>query len=187
MMRNLYLVRHASPAVQPERPAREWSLSERGIAEARLMATGASAWGLTAVYCSSEEKSRATALVLGDATGAPVRAVESFDELRMPEWIANADEFNDLVRSIFERPTEAQRGAETAESAAARFAAGIETVSAHGLPAAVVSHGRIITSWLMASGAIDDAFAFWRALPMPGWARIDLDQPPASWDMSFRT
>ena len=34
-MRNLYLIRHATPAVQPNVPAPDWPLSDRGIDEAR--------------------------------------------------------------------------------------------------------------------------------------------------------
>jgi broad specificity phosphatase PhoE len=185
-MRALYLVRHAAPAIQREQPAREWRLSERGIADAKRLAETAATWGLRAIYCSGEEKSRATALILSDATGAPVHAVELFDELRIGEWVGNADDFNERVRAILAEPAQPQRGAETADAAAARFAAGVDIVAERGLPAALVSHGRVIAAWLASRGAIDDAFAFWRSLPMPGWTRIDLEQAPATWDASFR-
>ena len=55
-MRTIYLIRHASPAIQPATPAREWTLSERGVTEAQALGAVAEGWGLEAVYCSSEAK-----------------------------------------------------------------------------------------------------------------------------------
>ena len=177
-MRLLYLVRHASPQVQPEVPSRDWGLSDRGVDEAQALAGAAVDWELAAIYASSEAKARQTALILGDAAGLAVGVADAFDELRIHDWIDNSDEFNDLVRAIFEG-ADLGRVAEPAAEAAARFAAGVRIVEAGPLPAAVVSHGRIITSWLASIGAVEEPFVFWRTIPMPGWAVIDLDNPRA--------
>lgn len=186
-MRLLYLIRHATPTIRPELPAREWTLSERGIQEAQVLAGTAESWGLEALYTSNEPKTRGTALVIGDALGLNVNVVDSFGELRIPEWISNADEFNMLVRSVLEgttperkihlEPSIEQRTAESAEAAAQRFIEGVSLVEAGAFPAAIVSHGRILTSYLMRMIDMDSAFDFWRAIPMPGWACIDLDSP----------
>ncbi len=176
-MRLLYLVRHASPTIQPAVPARDWTLSERGIAEAHELAATAEPWGLTALYSSSETKASATALIVGDALGLPVHVVDGFDELQIPEWIGNADAFNESVRSILEDGEMVMRGAETARAAAARFAAGIRIVSEGAFPAAVVSHGRIITAWLSSEGLVEEPFDTWRSIPMPGYAVVDLARP----------
>lgn len=177
-MRRVYLVRHASPTIQPDRPSREWTLSERGIEEAQALAAQAAGWGLAAIYCGSESKMSATALVLGDAAGAPVHVVDAFDELRVTEWIANSDEFNELVQAILE-DAPLPRGIESAADAAARFAGGIGLISDGPFPAAIVSGGRILTSYLAAYRRIEEPFAFWRAIPFPGWTSIDLDTPQA--------
>ena len=187
-MRNLYLVRHASPQVRPDSPARDWALSERGISEAKLLAESVQAWGLKALYSSSEAKARSTALVIGEAIGLQVHVVDAFDELRIPEWIHNADEFNELVKSIFEGgpepafvldPIVERRLPETAAAAAARFTEGVTLVEQGEMPAAIVAHGRVLTAYLSTHAAVDNAFEFWRSIPMPGWTSIDLDQPPA--------
>lgn len=175
-MRRLYLVRHASPVVQPDRPSREWVLSDRGIAEARALAATATGWGIEAVYCGSEPKMRATALILGDATGAPVHLVAAFDELRVAEWIGNSDEFNELVRAILEEDP-LPRGVESAAGAAARFADGLRLVETGPFPAAIVSGGRILTSYLALFRGVEEPFAYWRAMPFPGWTSIDLAAP----------
>ena len=101
-MRRLYFVRHASPNIQPGVPTREWSLSDRGVEEARTLARTAAAWGLRALYSSSEQKACNTALIIGDALGLQVDVVDAFDELRIPEWVGNSDEFNELVRAVLE-------------------------------------------------------------------------------------
>lgn len=175
-MRRLYLVRHASPVIQPDQPSREWVLSDRGIAEAQALATTGAGWGIEAVYCGSEPKMRATALILGDATGAPVHVVDAFDELRVAHWIGNSDAFNDLVRAILE-DAPLPRGVESAGDAAARFTRGLRLIEPGPFPAAIVSGGRMLTSYLMRTRAIEDPFAYWRAIPFPGWTSIDLDAP----------
>ncbi len=186
-MRLLYLIRHATPTIRPELPAREWTLSERGVQEAQVVAGTAEAWGLEALYTSNEPKTRGTALVIGDALGLNVNVVDAFGELRIPEWISNADEFNMLVRSVLEGTTPErkihldplieQRTAESAEAAAQRFADGVALVEAGAFPAAIVSHGRILTSYLMTMIEMESPFDFWRTIPMPGYACLDLDSP----------
>jgi broad specificity phosphatase PhoE len=186
MARNLYVIRHATPAIRPELPARDWGLSERGAAEAAVLASTAEGWGIEAVYSSSEAKARATALIIGDALGLAVHVVDAFDELRFPEWVGNADEFNELVRAVLEGGTPAlpkleplvdARMPERAEAAAERFAQGVRIVEAGAMPAAVVSHGRILTAYVTRTCGVDEPYEFWRSIPMPGWTVIDLDRP----------
>lgn len=176
-MRQLFLIRHASPVIQPEKPPRDWPLSERGIEEARALAKVAQAWELEAIYTSSEVKARNTGLIIADALGLLPNVVDGFDELRMPDWIGNADEFNDAVRVILEDGPGAPRGSERAEHAAARFAHGVEIVAQGAFPAAIVSHGRVLTAWLARAIGLDDPYETWHRMPMPGWACVDLDAP----------
>ncbi len=176
-MRALYLIRHASPNVQPDVPAAEWTLSERGIEEAGRLAETARSWGLRALYTSAEAKASATALIVGEACGLGAAVVQGLEELRFDEWIGNADAFSAAVKSILEHPEAVVRGAERASVAAARFAAAMTIVEQGDLPAAVVSHGRILAAYLADLLHLDDPFALWRSIPMPGWAVLDLDAP----------
>jgi broad specificity phosphatase PhoE len=175
-MRTLYLIRHATPAIQPTVPSPDWPLSERGIEETRRLSRTAKSWGLQALYASNEAKAQSTALVLGEELALPVGVVEGFQETRLDVWIGNSDEFGDAVRQILEQPELSWRGAERAATAAERFAAGVSIISEGPFPAAVVSHGRVITAWLAERLSIDDPFTLWRSIPMPGWASIDLDE-----------
>ncbi len=174
-MRRLYLVRHASPSVQPSTPSEQWKLSDRGIEEARRLATVAESWGLSAVYSSNEPKAQATALIIGDAVGQPVRVVDGFQELRFERWVINSDEFSGQVRDIFEQPAMSVHGAERASAAAVRFVGAVSLVETGPFPAAIVSHGRVLTAYLAQQLQLTDPFAFWRSIPMPAWACLDLD------------
>ncbi len=176
-MRLLYLIRHATPLIQPQEPTWLWPLSERGIDEAHRLADVAAAWRLRALYTSNERKAEATALIIGEHVGLPAMAVEGCEELRFGTWINNADEFSEAVRTILEEPGQSLRGAERADAAAARFASATQIMAQGEFPAAVVSHGRILAAFLGARLAVDDPFALWRSMPMPGWAVLDLDQP----------
>ncbi len=174
-MRALYLVRHATPAVQPNVPAVEWPLADRGIDEARALAQVAREWDLRAVYASREPKAQSTALIVAEPSLIPVHVVEGFEELRIDQWIGNSDEFADTVRQILEQPTLSLRGAERATIAADRFAAAIRIVEQGPFPAAAVTHGRVLSAWLGRTLRLEDPFALWRSIPMPGWTRLDLD------------
>jgi broad specificity phosphatase PhoE len=177
-MRLVYLIRHASPAVQPRAPADEWLLSERGIDEARALGAIAAGWGLRAVYSSTEPKALSTAALIADATDLTAHAVEGFEELRLSGgWIGNADAFSDTVRAVLEQPELSLRGSETAAAAAARFAAGMGIVEAGPFPTAVVSHGRIIVAYLAQRLGVEEPFALWRSIGTPGWVALDLDGP----------
>ena len=176
-MRSLYLVRHATPAVQPNTPAPEWPLSERGLEEARALGVTARTWGLRAVYASSERKAQSTALAMSESLALPVNVVDGFEELRIDGWIGNSSEFSETVQQILEQPDLSFQGAERAAAAAERFQRGIDIIAQGEFPAAIASHGRILTAWLSHTGRITDAFSFWRSIPMPGWAHIDLDRP----------
>ena len=185
-MRLLYLIRHATPVVQPDMPSREWTLSERGIDEAGNLAAAAGEWELAAIYSGSEPKMRGTALVIADAASLDVRVADAFDELRIPHWIPNSDEFNELVQAILEEGAIARRGIEPAAAAADRFAAGVELVAEGPFPAAIISGGRILTAWLTRTIGLEEPFETWRNLPMPGYACIDLDAPQVGFIVPFR-
>jgi broad specificity phosphatase PhoE len=174
-MRQLYLVRHASPVVQPNVPPPGWTLSDTGVEEARRLGEVARGWNLHAIYSSVEKKAESTALMLADALGLPVRVTGGFEELRLDAWIGNADEFAETVRDILFDPERALPGAEAADAAAARFQAGVQLIEDSAFPAAIVTHGRVMMAWLAWKYSLDDPFSLWRALPMPGWIAIDLD------------
>jgi broad specificity phosphatase PhoE len=178
MARLLYLVRHASPEVVPEVPDVEWFLSPHGTEDAWNLAKIARDWGLRAIYSSPETKAFTTAAPMANTTGLAIQTLDGLRELRFPGWIDDQAEFRALVREVLAAPERSAYGAEPAANAAARFAAAVEVMGKGRFPAAAVSHGRVLTSYLASVRRIADAFAYWQSIPMPGWAAIDLDAIP---------
>jgi broad specificity phosphatase PhoE len=174
-MPRIYLVRHASPQVDPSIPAPAWRLSPRGIAEARALAEIAVTWGIATLYGSVEPKASATASIIGDRLGVPVRLTDGLQEQRWDGWVENADAFNERVREILEQPGDSVHGGEPASEAARRFGVAIAAVATGATPAALVSHGRVLTAYLTGALQLEDPFAFWRAMPMPAYACIDIE------------
>jgi probable phosphoglycerate mutase len=173
-MARVYLVRHASPTVRPGTRPSTWHLSERGIEEARALAETARDWGLTAIYSSVEPKASSTASVIGDAVGMPVQLVEGLEEQHWDAWTENADEFNENVRRILERPDESIAGSEPAAAAAQRFGGALRLLLPGDGPLAVVSHGRVLTAWLDSVLTLESPYDAWRAIPMPGYALVEV-------------
>jgi broad specificity phosphatase PhoE len=171
----IYLLRHASPAVQPGESPSTWHLSERGIEEARALAEVARGWGLASIYSSVQPKASATGAIIADALGIPVRLVEGLEEQRWDAWIENADDFNETVRAILEHPDESFGGSESAASAAERFDSALRRLLPTGNPLGIVSHGRVLTAWLDSVLALESPYDTWRAIPMPGYAIVEID------------
>jgi broad specificity phosphatase PhoE len=184
-MKLVYLIKHATPLVQPGIPAEEWQLSATGVEEARLLAKASTGWALGAVYSSVEAKAIATASFMADRAGQQVRIVEGFEELRLG-WIPNADDFSGTIRTILEHPDASLRRAESATAAAARFAGAMRIVRDGPFPAAVVTHGRVLTAYLASVLTIEDPFALWRAIPLAGWGCIDVEPSPPDLIEPFR-
>ncbi len=199
-MTRIYLIRHASPRVEPGNPASGWRLSPAGIEEANALAEIARPWGIDALYSSVEPKAQSTAGIIGDALAIPVHIAEGFEEQHWDDWVENADAFNDAVRRILEQPDDRMNGSESAAAAAARFGAALRSVigeprtdaalrfetnasadatrrsGAAGTSAlAVVSHGRVLTAWLARAVALESALEVWRAMPMPAYCSVEFN------------
>ena len=175
-MTRIYLLRHASPAVQPGQAPSTWRLSERGIEEARTLAVIARSWKLTAIYSSAQPKASGTAAIIADELGLPVQLVEGLEEQRWDAWIDNADDFNETVRAIVERPDESIGGCEAASAAGARFDAALRSLLPASGPLVVVSHGRVLTAWLASVLSPESAYETWRAMPIPAFAKLEIEE-----------
>ncbi|MBF6598947.1 MAG: histidine phosphatase family protein [Dehalococcoidia bacterium] len=70
-MARVYLIRHASPRIEPGLPPARWRLSPYGIEESRrLAAAAADSRGIEALYSSVKAKATATAAIIALARGA---------------------------------------------------------------------------------------------------------------------
>ena len=182
-MNRLLLVRHAEPEIDVAVPSSLWPLTARGIASAGRLATAAAEFTPTCVISSPEVKAVETGRVVATALGLPIEVDDHFAEhgAGPDQFIADYREFRAIVRRYFDEPRAVVFRDESCNAAAARFDAGVMEVIARndGTPI-VVTHGRIMSSWLaIVSGGT--AWDIWTGLRMPDLIEVELDA------MAFRT
>ncbi len=176
-MDRLLLVRHAEPEIDVEIPASEWKLTSRGIVSTTNLAPVLAGFEPSLVVTSPERKAIETARVLADALQLPVHASAHFAEqgAGAHEFIEDYGEFQDMVRRYFEQPDEVVMRREAAVDAAKRFAQGVRELAGRDGTVVLVTHGRILSSWL-ADWCGVNALDVWTALRMPDAMDVDLER-----------
>ena len=177
---SLIVVRHAQPIVDPERSPIEWDLAPEGVAAARLLAASIPPTRDVLVIASPEPKAMATAQEIATLRNVPVVTDVRLREQGVEE-IPFLEEraFRSAVMRHFQQPEEPIFGGESAEQAASRFAGAV----AHAIAQArgervpiLVSHGRILSSWLTRVGQpLRPAEEIWLSLRMPDAFLVDLE------------
>jgi broad specificity phosphatase PhoE len=162
----LLLVKHGSPVLDPDVPAREWVLSSRGEAEAARLADQLREHLPFRLVSSSEAKALRTAEIVARSLGIQARRVAELDEIDRPAMpIMTRDMHREVNAGIFSHPDRAVIGTESAQAAVRRFSAGIgaqlEHSAAENLVA--VTHGTVISLFVAAHNPID-AFTLWTRL-----------------------
>jgi 2,3-bisphosphoglycerate-dependent phosphoglycerate mutase len=174
-MERLILVRHAEPEVNPAQAAAEWPLTARGELATRRLATVLSGFQPDWIITSPERKARETAALIAESLEIPVADDPLIAEhgAGPDEFILDYGKFRDLVQEHFAHPTVAVFRDEAAADAARRMAECVDqAVDAEGLPV-LVSHGRIMASWL-AELTGQDAWEIWTGFHLPELIEVDL-------------
>lgn len=161
----LILVKHGQPAIVPEVPRSQWSLSDEGRVSAATLAGKLARFEPRALFASPEIKAHDTAQAMGDVLGLAVRTDEDLAEHRADHNpFVSAAEIEALIERALRDPDHLIMGEETGAAARQRFAAAMERVAAAGEGTkVVVAHGRVISLWLSAELQLD---------PVPFWRRL---------------
>ena len=168
MCGSLILVRHAQPRVAADRVPGAWVLSEEGIDSARrlgLRLRNFSAGTPVAVVASTERKAieTADALGLGD-----VNTDERLCEVSRP-WHDDEESFRAAIQRFFTGVP--INGWELVDEAVARFGS---VINGLGGTSVVVSHGTVVSAWLVHQIPSLDPVSFWAGLQMPDAWLVDL-------------
>ena len=175
-MKPLILVKHSSPEIIENVPAREWTLSQEGRERSHRLAELLRPYQPEVIICSFEPKAQETASILGEELGLTVHAVEGLHEHdRSSSPYYSSEEFHKLMQEFFERPQVLVFGKETADESLARFRGAVERIlkSYEDKSIIIVAHGTVISlfvSWL--SGC--DGYCLWRDLGLPSFVLLDL-------------
>jgi broad specificity phosphatase PhoE len=169
----LHLVRHGRPAVEPDRPARTWSLDPASYDDVwalRDRLPTRATW-----YTSPEPKAVETAQLLTDG---PVGIVDGLREhVRDGAWLGADGAFEAAVRRAFAHPDEpATDGWEPLSACRRRVVDAVDPIrSAHaGEDVVLVGHG---TAWTVLVASLTGAepdLDRWAALAMPDLLVLDL-------------
>jgi broad specificity phosphatase PhoE len=175
-MKNLILVKHSLPEIDPTVPAKEWGLSTHGQVRCKVLAEKIAAHSPDVVISSVEPKAVETAQIAARQLGLPFHTFAGLHEHdRTGVEFSDKRVFEARVDDFFKHPGQLVMGNETAEQACARFAAAIAAVENENpnQNIVVVSHGTVITLFVEKMTGLD-AFSFWKKLGLPSFVVFSL-------------
>lgn len=170
------LIRHAQSAPNSDSHQSEWGLSADGEQSCQELATVLKQLQVTHIFTSHEAKAISTGKLTAQHMQLSHSVFAGLEEQNNDGvgWFETAAEFKAAVQTLFEQPDQAVFGPESATQAGARFQASLNQIAQqhnnHDC-LAVVTHGRVMTSFLQLNG-IADPVAFWRSLTFPDCVTI---------------
>ena len=177
MPRQLILIKHALPILDAGAPAREWRLGAEGERQARALAGELAAYQPFVLLSSDEPKAQRTAEIVGAALGVAVRVVAGLREIDRPALpIVDAQEHQRLNRPVFEQPSRAALGEESADHALQRFDAAIEAEIARldeDADLVAITHGTVMSLFAGAHSVVDP-WKLWRKLACGDFITFEL-------------
>lgn len=176
MSSELALLRHSQPAIESEKPAHQWTLTDEGRRRSTRIAALLTAWRPDRILSSSEPKAVETAELIASHLGLSCAADDGFGEHSRhtaPFYVSRA-EFERRLEDLFREPDRVAFGEESALVAAARFRESLERVRRR-CPEdrlAVVTHGTVMSLYL-AEVTGESAWQLWKRWTTPCLVTVD--------------
>lgn len=174
--RQLVLVKHALPILDPARPAREWVLGPAGERQAAALAGELRRFLPCRLTTSPEPKAARTAEIVGNALGLGVHRMDGLREIDRPMLpIMTREEHESHNLRLFADFDQPVIGAESAREAQHRFAAAVARTLGRDESQnhVMVAHGTVIALFA-GGGDRAQAVALWRRLQCPSFLVLDL-------------
>ncbi|SRR6266487_927755 len=175
-MKYLILVKHSSPSVVEDKPAREWNLSDEGRARAQILTEKLKPYQPEVIISSIEPKAVQTAEIVAHFFGLQMQEYENLHEHdRSKTAYLARDAFEVMIQNFFDRPDELVFGNETANRSHQRFRDAIDSVlNQHkNQTVLIVAHGTVISLFVSRLTGISD-FSLWKELGLPSFVVVDL-------------
>ncbi len=175
-MSRLILVKHSQPEIDPNKPAREWPLSEPGRARCVPLAAQLSLLEPNRIFSSDEPKAVETASLLAACLGLTTRVEQDLHEhgrAGVP-WMDDA-EWQQTMSAFFHQRKELVFGDESADQALGRFSVAVDRIVPldSGDCSVIVAHGTVISLFAAAkTGA--DAHQLWCDLHLPSFIVLSM-------------
>lgn len=174
--RQLVLVKHALPMLDPARPAREWVLGAEGERQAAALAEELRRFLPFRLAASPEPKATRTAEIVADVLGLGLHHEDSLREIDRPVLPIMPPEeherYNLRLFAEFDRPV---IGTESARDAQHRFAAAVSRILEEDASQnhVMVAHGTVLA--LFAAGEDRTrAVSLWKRLQCPSFVVLDV-------------
>lgn len=173
--RHVLLLKHATPVLEGFVPAREWVLGHDGQDQAARLAKQVNAFMSARVVTSSEVKAIQTGQIIAKELGALLEQRRGLDEIERPPMpILPSDEYEQIVRRVFNQRREAVIGKESADCAERRFSQTLDELVAdkESDNLIVVSHGMVISLFVRRHNDVD-ALRVWKSLACASGLLLD--------------
>ncbi|MEL6822271.1 MAG: histidine phosphatase family protein [Calditrichota bacterium] len=175
-MPNIILIKHAMPEILQSEPAKNWVLSEAGIASCNALADAFAGYEIQQLFSSREIKAVQTAEIVGEQLGlvnTPIADLHENDRNGFP-FFENPEDWKQQFREFFANPGQRIIGNESAEEALARFEKAVrDLIRKHADESlAIVAHGTVITLLVAAYHDIEP-FEFWASLELPSFVVLE--------------
>ena len=168
MRPRLVLVKHSHVDVVPGRPSRTWELSAEGRRRALILAERLADLRAARVISSVEPKAVETAEIVAQRLGVPaVTAPGLHEHERETAPFLGPEAFATAIAWLFDEPHKVVFGEESADVAADRFAAAVDSLAGDG-DEIVVAHGTVISLYVARSCGIDP-YPLWQSLGLPSY------------------
>jgi broad specificity phosphatase PhoE len=165
-MNTFYLLRHGEVKVDPNRPASEWSLSEKGKNAVFELVREGVFRKMDAVYSSEEDKSYSTAKIIADSLEKEVWKLPNFNELDRSKS-GFLEDYDNAVKEAFSNFQESRNSWEPCKNALRRFREGMQALNQkhEHKRVLIVSHGIVLTLYFAyLKGEMEHLFSRWRRL-----------------------
>lgn len=174
-MPEIVFIRHSISQQEPGRSAHEWVLTPKGRAACAALAARLQPVQLACIYSSDEPKAQQTAAETASILGIPWATAADLHETRRDTvpFYPRHEDFIAVIQAAMQQPEALCFGEERFADAQQRFMLAVEALCrAHPHENfALVTHGTVL-ALALAAWTGQDAFALWRALKMPAYARL---------------
>ena len=176
MTNSLYFLRHAETKIVLSKPAREWSITKKGVSLAKELAASEKFSDIDGIIHSSEDKAKQTAEAFAEGLDVQMYQLSGLDELaRNHEGKLNDEEYRERVHRTLNDPEKSVPGWESATSALKRFEDAVRKVDImfHRKNVLIVAHGIVLTLYFCKLKNFQSiAYERWKQLKFLAWGLV---------------
>ncbi len=177
-MRQLILIKHSRPQIDPSRPAHEWELGEEGRRLCAPLAQKLAGKEIGVVVSSKEPKAVQTGELVADALSLPAEQADGLhehDRSNIPHMATR--DFQAAIAQFFAEPMQLVLGKETAQQAQDRIDAAVQKVVLDypDKTIAVVTHGTVLSLFLQRCCGIKP-YLTWKQFGLPSFVALSLPE-----------